>query len=373
MNASEDQRDDVVEMGGTARHALQEVPRPALMATGRLRLVDFPVSPTAIGRVERMQLETHTYRKATALPLERRTGSNRVRGAVYSRRSRLVRDTERAIGQPGGHWHSNQRRFREPVPPQTVRLPGRSFFLGHWSPGFGHVLLEMLPRLWPLQDLGRYDNFILYPRRTDATPVMESTTWLRELLDLCGIALGKVVVVREPLRVEMLDVTTPPFILKRAADPRFLNVFESIRQRVLAAGRTPAARDLPRRIYLSRSQLPTRVALNEADVEGLMQRRGFTVLHPQQMTIADQVAVLAHVEVIAGTDGSALHAAVFARPGTKLLALDSRGVPSQLLIDRVRGLDAVHVLARDEAVHRRATWSADVASAEAALDLLLMS
>lgn len=357
---------------GPPREALQELPRPEVMDVGRVRLLDYPAYERDSSQVERMQLEMRSYCGAAALPLTKIEGTKRVTGAIYTRRGRLVRDSERAKGQRGS-WHSNKNLRGEVLAPHADRLPGRSFFLGYWSPGFGHVLLEMLPRLWPAQDYARYDHFVLYPWRMDATPLMEPTTWLRDLLGYCGIPLERVVMVREPVRFETIDITTPPFILKRGADPRFLDVFGAITKRVLASGTAPLARDLPKRIYLSRSLVPGRTAANEEELESVMERRGFTVLHPQNMSIAEQVATLAQVEVIAGGDGSALHMAAFARPGTKLLALDSRVVPSQFVIDLTSGLDALHLLAGDRAIHRRAKWVADIPRVEAALDLLLSS
>ena len=87
----------------------------------------------------------------------------------------------------------------------------------------------------------------------------------------------------------------------------------------------------------------------------------------------DQVAVLRNAKVIAGCDGSALHMSAFSRPGTKLLAIDSRTVPNQFLVDQARQLDALHVLAMDQALDRadRLRGHAQTDRVQLALDLLL--
>lgn len=375
--ARDDAATGVAVAEGAVREPLQELSRPSLMDVGRLRLLDYPVLGAAAGRVEQLELSTRTYRDATALPLARsevRHGHRKI-GAVYTRRGRLVRDSERAYGKPGGQWHSNEPTLARKLPSRrTVSLAGRSFFLGHWSPGFGHVLLEMLPRLWPAQDYSSYDHFVVYPRRHDKSPRLRRTPWLHDLLGACGVAVEKLVIVRdEPVSCASLDVTTSSFVLKSAADPRFLHVFDAMSSRILGGNPASASSGLPARIYLSRSQVRARCAANEEEIETALQRRGFTVLHPQNLTIAEQVRVIAHAQVIVGGDGSALHLGVFARPGTKLLALDSRIVTSQFVVDRVRGLDAVHLLAVDAVIHRRAKWIADIGQVHAALDLLLAS
>ncbi len=70
-----------------------------------------------------------------------------------------------------------------------------------------------------------------------------------------------------------------------------------------------------------------------------------------------------------GCDGSALHLAAFARPGTQLIGVDCRPTPNQLMIDAVRGLRAVHVLASSPPVPDRTTsWQADLALVRQAID-----
>ena len=95
---------------------------------------------------------------------------------------------------------------------------------------------------------------------------------------------------------------------------------------------------------------------------------GFDVIHPQEMSICEQAIAVGGADVIAGCDGSALHLAVFARPGTVLLALDSRLVPNQFMIDTVRQLDAVHVLASGAPVSDRTVdWVADLGQVQIGL------
>jgi capsular polysaccharide biosynthesis protein len=127
-------------------------------------------------------------------------------------------------------------------------------------------------------------------------------------------------------------------------------------------------------VYLSRSHLNPRrkrLAKNETAVEAFLVKHGFTVIHPQELPIPDQVAIMRNAEAIAGCDGSGLHMSAFARPGTKLLAIDSRTVPNQFLIDQARGLDSLHVLAVREALDERsASWRIQIRKVKAAVELL---
>jgi capsular polysaccharide biosynthesis protein len=349
---------------------LQAIASPDLVPGGRLRLLDYPPHDQSQLEIKTLPIKFVSRRKVTATTLESK-GLAKVVGAVYNRNGTIIRDTQRA--KAGKAWHSNPSTLAPSVAASATReLAGRSFFLGHYSPGFGHVLLETLTRLWPAVDYGKYDNFVLYPRRLDATPVIQRKKWLDGLLEPFGVSMDKAVLVQETMRIARLDIASAPFVIKTAADPRFLRVFDVISQHVEKTAGRPAVSSTPPRVYLSRSGLGSkRHADNESSIERLMTSRGFVVVRPEAMSIAEQVGLLKGAEVVAGCDGSGLHMAVFMRPGTKLLAIDSRIVPSQFLIDQARGLDAVHVLAVDGVIARLETWTAALDRVNFALDLLL--
>jgi capsular polysaccharide biosynthesis protein len=53
-----------------------------------------------------------------------------------------------------------------------------------------------------------------------------------------------------------------------------------------------------------------------------MQELGFSIIHPQEMTILQQIRYYQAAECIAGEYSSALHNTVFAQRGTKVIALN---------------------------------------------------
>ena len=106
------------------------------------------------------------------------------------------------------------------------------------------------------------------------------------------------------------------------------------------ATQAPAPRLPGRGLYLSRTGAGASRIGNEPEVEDAARRAGLQVLHPQRLDLPLQIALMAETPAIAGTDGSALHLAAFARPGTRLLSLDTRDVVNQRIINTVAGLDA---------------------------------
>jgi capsular polysaccharide biosynthesis protein len=85
-----------------------------------------------------------------------------------------------------------------------------------------------------------------------------------------------------------------------------------------AANNVPA----PERLFLSRGHAPSgRHLTNRAQVECIAQQRGYTVVHPEKLSLVQQVSLFAGARIVAGEYGSALHGSVYSRPGTITVAL----------------------------------------------------
>ena len=70
------------------------------------------------------------------------------------------------------------------------------------------------------------------------------------------------------------------------------------------------------KIYVSRSRVKGRKLLHESECEELFARRGFRSIHPQELSMADQIRLFAEARYIAAPVGSAIHNVVFSRnPG----------------------------------------------------------
>ncbi|MGE4194312.1 MAG: DUF563 domain-containing protein [Pseudodesulfovibrio sp.] len=114
------------------------------------------------------------------------------------------------------------------------------------------------------------------------------------------------------------------------------------------ATKTPAVR--ADRVFISRTAFhqaepnkAKRRMINAAQVEGIFSQLGFACVQPEKLPFPDQVALFYHAGIIAGEDGSALHNAIWSKPGSTLICLMSP----------LRENEIHHAVAETKALHFR--------------------
>jgi len=233
-------------------------------------------------------------------------------------------------------------RFRMQADVTDVRTaPDLHYFAGAAFGHFGHFLLEGLSRWWLLallpEPVRAQLRFVLY----DQQPLR---SWQLEMLECLGVAADRLLYLTEPMRFERLIVPAPAYHLHRGAASAQRDTWERI-GRAFDCGAGPA------RVYLSRSRhRRNRVLVDEEEVERSFAARGFAVLHPQELGIAEQVAAIRHARLIAGSAGSAMYLSAFARQGARKLIVSPRDFAfrDDQLISHLRGGQLAYVLcARD--------------------------
>jgi capsular polysaccharide biosynthesis protein len=229
-------------------------------------------------------------------------------------------------------------RFRMRVDATGIATsPGLHYFAGAAFGHFGHFLLEGLSRWWLLallpESVRAELRFVLYDER----PLH---AWQLEVLECLGVAADRIVYLTEPMRFERMIVSAAAYHLHRGASSAQRDTWERVGH-AFDRGAGPA------RVYLSRSRYKhNRVLLNEAEVERIFEARGFLVLHPQELGIAEQVAAIRHAELIAGSAGSAMYLSAFARRGARKLIVSPRNFTfrDDQLISHLRGEQLAYVL-----------------------------
>lgn len=270
-----------------------------------------------------------------------------IRGCLYSADGARLALSQRHFG-PGFRFRPGD---PDTIDPATVasapRLDGRTLYLGHYMPHYGHFLTETLSTFWILETrpAAAFDRVAFHPCFFGRL-----SGYARQCLAAFGIAPEAVVLLDAegtggPVRFEEVVVPERLFRLWDSADPLLRGVFDRIRGAALA-GRAPAP---GRDVYLSRRRSywrgGQRVVANEGLVEEMFRRRGFLIVNPETVAFPDQVALYAAAPTLAGLSGSALLNCLFQRPGARLLELehpdvydDDLPVSTQVLCNAVAGV-----------------------------------
>jgi len=171
------------------------------------------------------------------------------------------------------------------------------FYLDHSiSYHFGHFVGDCLSRIYAweiVRQLYGDVKLIIGNRRRYA--------FQDDLLAAAGVAESDIIKINDLARCKRLLLATPALGVEQYATPTASRLWGRIRDR--SAGRDIS---LPDRIYLTRSGMPTRQLLNETAAERIFERHGFTIVRPELLTVAQQIALASNALLIAGPAGSAM-------------------------------------------------------------------
>lgn len=211
----------------------------------------------------------------------------------------------------------------------------------HW----GHFITETLSRSWAareLHDLIDGASFFHNGRLARLEGTMQPV--LFELLCLGGFRQMAIDPAASRVRFAKCFVPTQSFALGDSghADPRHLETPRRIAERLLAS----RSRD-GRPVYFSRSRIADaksrRWIGNEIELEVLLEALGVLVVHMQELTLAEQIAILNTHNVFIGPIGSALHDIMFCLPDhhvTTFVLTAFRVGTEYLLVNEIVGNDA---------------------------------
>jgi capsular polysaccharide biosynthesis protein len=226
-----------------------------------------------------------------------------------------------ALNHPQEHVRSAIMRNTADGGPWPLRhIPGQAACLH--GPGYnvyGHWLVDFLPKLFILQASG-YDIFKLrYILPLDCPAVG------LDFMRLIGISARQLVPYDPACEHVQIDELLMPTNLRTGnrLHPIFAQATRAWADRILPENVQPPA---ARRLFVSRSGVASgRVLGNREAVESLAVSAGFELVHPQDHSLPDQIALFRSARQVIGEYGSGLHATIYGQPSLHCCAL--RGTP----------------------------------------------
>ena len=210
---------------------------------------------------------------------------------------------------------------------------GKFLFLGHSFNMYGHFLLETLPMLSYLLDQKISRGIFL--------PWQEDNSLTYEFMDLLNIDHDQVLVYSQNHIIFADFVVKPrPFIINtrilKDLSP-YRKVLEHIHNMQLSV--CSSLKGL-KKVFLSReaNRIPLEVSKL---VESLFQKKGFTVIRPEHLTIKEQIYLSKSASIIAGFSGSQLHNSIFASENTLIIEIGDEYRktmnPNQYISNKISG------------------------------------
>ena len=186
---------------------------------------------------------------------------------------------------------------------------------------FGVMLLLSTSRLWYLIEHPDTPYRTVFLAERSEKNIAEN--YIRSLTELLGISADRYMILKKPTqyaRVIIPDEVLPDGV--SGFDSRFVLPFRVIADRVIAEdGKTDI-----RRLYLSRTRFIKRGrstdGINEEYYERFYEKRGFAIVHPQELSLREQVRLIASADEIVSTYGTLAHLiSLFAQNGARQIML----------------------------------------------------
>jgi hypothetical protein len=203
---------------------------------------------------------------------------------------------------------------------RTRKIGPAALLSGLGSESFGHWLPEYLPRI---EYFRHHPDFAKLPIVLDADMPKAHFEYLRHMVDNEFILMqpgeslisDRLLVASSPTFLPVhstVELLTPPSV--PGMSPRAL---QFVRNEML----TGADVRPYRRLFLSRANMQWRRMLNESEVVEALTKRGFEVVHIENMGAAEQVEIFRQAEWIVAPNGSSLLNLIFADPSANVLVL----------------------------------------------------
>ena len=224
-----------------------------------------------------------------------------MRDVLWAPRSGLM------IGPEGGAVQSSVlaagvRRLSMPWGPET-RIDRATVFVGFGARrNYGHFIYDGVAGLGAMAELGLLDRYPAMAGRLHG--------WQRQVLSLADLPVAEVAAARVRIG-EVIFVTAMNHYLHRCDG--------LLRQLVGRMG--GQGREGHEIVYLSRRGRTGRILVGEAALEAALAGRGARILHPEAMTVADQIAVMRGARVVVGASGAALANVIFCPPGATVVEI----------------------------------------------------
>ena len=179
-------------------------------------------------------------------------------------------------------------------------------FIGNVFPQFGHFLLEHMNRAYALLDKKYQKMKVVLINNKDVNPV---PGYMFRLLELLGVKHDDIIILNETMQFRNVYVPVQGFNIPVYSSVAFGKMYDKIVSNV------KSEKTVADKIYVSRAKLASRKTYGEERVQKIFEKNGYKVIYPETLSLEKQIALVHNCKCLAGCAGTALHLALFMKPG----------------------------------------------------------
>lgn len=214
-------------------------------------------------------------------------------------------------------------------------------YIGRILEHYGHFLLESLATWWPLvEDIGDIDRYLLHVCDKE----LLEKPYVKAFLTAAGINQDNLVYFDKTTRLKQVLVANTSFQLESHIHDEYKSIMNRLAERL--GGEDVTETDQP--AYISRRSVDFGVVgyRDEDKLETFLEERGVQIVHPQYLSLSEQIKVYNRHRVIIGIAGSGMHNTVFQlKPHKNIWLSPSWMNYSALLTEKCWGSDSTHIYA----------------------------
>ncbi len=228
------------------------------------------------------------------------------------------------------------------IPNDAPFIDCDAVLVGNIYPHFGHFLVEQMNRLFGGIGKQHDTKFVFMDNRG-----IGAQNFVYEFMAAFGVKKSDIIIVAQPTRFSRLYIPSQTLNIKNATiDKKMPLGYQTMADNTPGAGYE--------RVYMSRSKLPESMrTFGEEKIQQIFAQNGYKIIYPETMTIAEQIAAVRDAKYLAGCAGTALHWALFMKPGGTVITLKRNKardsfVQTQYMFNQACGLKSVFVWASIE-------------------------
>lgn len=176
---------------------------------------------------------------------------------------------------------------------------------------YGHFIIEFLSRMWwhlENRDCAHKFVFIMPDAENyNKVPFMD-------FFNLLGIREEQLILLKAPMRFSSIIVPDQTTYNSSGFNDKAVSVYNAIRDSVV-----PAHYD---KIYLTRTRLKNKDCINEEYFENFYHSLGYEIISPEQLSIKEQVSIMAGAKKVVCISGSLHHQILFCHDGVDITVLN---------------------------------------------------